>query len=1056
MRFRILKRLGCLPLATVALCISFDSDAKSKFIEGVGLTKPLRVELEFGGYDYVVAVASQKSADYILSVQSSTMVEPVATVNILAHKSFDEVLLVTKSQCNDCFLTLEGGNSIDKNSPYEVTLKYGYADEDTPWSRHLSTIEAISNAGEVLSKSLSSSPDEGRTSKLKAIDFLERALKPGHSSKWDLHARSLLMQIARGTYEASEIKSLADNILKDYKNTPSVYRSQAYYQLGLLTPDVIKKRRFFELVIRESRFQEALSLLEEVYRIYSQARKFSGLLSTLSNLSWSNQRASRFPQSISYAVQHKLLAEEYFVDTDVIRALYNMAVSYGKLGESHLAEDFLDTAFTRFEQIPENVRKRNKLLFGYLLREKTESALRLGDFDAANDYADKTLKHYVDAKFEERMASVTYLRAEIALAQGEPEVARRLLISAIDYDKKNNRGRSAARNHLRLAELELKQNKVLQAVPHNLAAFNALAKTEDYSLLAQSFSFTIELLSSLGANQDAELLAERVAGFVPAYGLQQDVVKFLYRRAIVSQALGKNESALQYLQEAISRMEDWLPKVIRRDLRRHYLALQKSIFSLNASLLIDANREEQALKLVESFKARTLNETIRGFRGVSETSSELTLARNTIHQEILARAADWYAGSSDNGNDILVSTRRLSSSLEKVETAFIDRRQLQQTAVSKSQNVVLPMIDSPGEAIAYYYISQNEGWLWLVEKGATNLYRLPGETELQTLVQAVRSKISMHPSKRRGESAWQQKKVINKLASVLLGPISERLADGSISQLMVIPDGPINGLPFAPLRLADWSEPLISKVAILYAPSYGSVRAIEARAKSRPETASQKVLVVADPITAFDGGEPIQRLPNSLIEASKIKEIAREDAIVLSGKSASKDGFLKLLIKPYSILHFATHGLLNQREPSLSGLVFSKVSNDINYWLAPEVSAAQINTDLVVLSACETSVGQGVAGEGLLSLSRAFIEGGASQVVGTLWQVQDKATSMLTARFYSSLLDDSLETSEALRRAQMAVYSDKNNNWRDPYFWAGFQLQGGWKTFGYESKKRND
>jgi CHAT domain-containing protein len=133
--------------------------------------------------------------------------------------------------------------------------------------------------------------------------------------------------------------------------------------------------------------------------------------------------------------------------------------------------------------------------------------------------------------------------------------------------------------------------------------------------------------------------------------------------------------------------------------------------------------------------------------------------------------------------------------------------------------------------------------------------------------------------------------------------------------------------------------------------------------------------------------------------------------------------------------------------------VFTSDSEAANFWLTPEISSTDLRANLVMLSACESSIGKEVAGEGLLSLSRAFIEAGANHVIGTLWKVQDAATAELTSGFYSKLLDDSLAISVALQAAQLAVYKNQHNDWRDPYYWAGFQLQGGWQTVTYGSDK---
>ena len=133
--------------------------------------------------------------------------------------------------------------------------------------------------------------------------------------------------------------------------------------------------------------------------------------------------------------------------------------------------------------------------------------------------------------------------------------------------------------------------------------------------------------------------------------------------------------------------------------------------------------------------------------------------------------------------------------------------------------------------------------------------------------------------------------------------------------------------------------------------------------------------------------------------------------------------------------------LIRNEQPIFSGLVFAE--NDSGLLLVPEISAHPVNANLVVLSACETSAGKIVSGEGALSLSRAFLEAGAKRVMGTLWKVQDFASYELIKNFYSSLLNDNLNVGDALRSAQLSVYNNAENDWSDPYYWAAYQIQGG-------------
>jgi len=149
----------------------------------------------------------------------------------------------------------------------------------------------------------------------------------------------------------------------------------------------------------------------------------------------------------------------------------------------------------------------------------------------------------------------------------------------------------------------------------------------------------------------------------------------------------------------------------------------------------------------------------------------------------------------------------------------------------------------------------------------------------------------------------------------------------------------------------------------------------------------------------------------------------------------------------YRILHFATHGLLNNKTPALSGLVFSLVDEQgrpLNGFLRlHEIYNLKLNADLVVLSGCQTALGQEVSGEGLIGLTRGFMHAGAPRVVASLWNVNDQATANLMKLFYQRMLKDGLRPAAALRAAQIAMWKAEPN--AVPYRWGAFILQGDWR-----------
>jgi CHAT domain-containing protein len=99
--------------------------------------------------------------------------------------------------------------------------------------------------------------------------------------------------------------------------------------------------------------------------------------------------------------------------------------------------------------------------------------------------------------------------------------------------------------------------------------------------------------------------------------------------------------------------------------------------------------------------------------------------------------------------------------------------------------------------------------------------------------------------------------------------------------------------------------------------------------------------------------------------------------------------------------------------------------------------------DLVVLSACNTALGQDVRGEGLIGIVRGFMYAGAARVVASLWKVDDEATAELMKRFYRNMLQENMPAAAALRAAQIEMWQQMQ--WQSPYFWAAFTLQGEWK-----------
>ncbi|MBW4477584.1 MAG: CHAT domain-containing protein [Tolypothrix brevis GSE-NOS-MK-07-07A] len=148
-----------------------------------------------------------------------------------------------------------------------------------------------------------------------------------------------------------------------------------------------------------------------------------------------------------------------------------------------------------------------------------------------------------------------------------------------------------------------------------------------------------------------------------------------------------------------------------------------------------------------------------------------------------------------------------------------------------------------------------------------------------------------------------------------------------------------------------------------------------------------------------------------------------------------------------NILHFATHGFVNDANPELSGIVLSlvdKQGKDIRGYLRlGDLFNLDYPADLIVLSACETGLGKEIQGEGLVGLTRGLMYAGAERLVVSLWQVSDEGTAVFMEEFYKQMLNEGKSANEALRATQLKMWQQEK--WRNPNYWAAFTFLSEWR-----------
>jgi CHAT domain-containing protein/Tfp pilus assembly protein PilF len=406
-----------------------------------------------------------------------------------------------------------------------------------------------------------------------------------------------------------------------------------------------------------------------------------------------------------------------------------------------------------------------------------------------------------------------------------------------------------------------------------------------------------------------------------------------------------------------------------------------------------------------------------------------------------------------------------------------------------------------------YTLGEKRSFVFVVTPASLDSYELPKRSEIEDTAHHVydlltsrnrwiEGETSSQRAERLAEGEAEYRKASATLSRMILGPVAARLEG---KRLLIVADGALQYIPFAvlPAPAGAPGQPAMSLVAgheIVNLPSASVLGLLRHQANGRG-AALREVAVLADPV--FDKndarvGKPATRQPST--ESSQEKTVPsvseqlfpeqltrslgdvgmgtrqggaalprlafsrREaDAIVAltnSGSSlealdfrANRQTALNKDLSQYRIVHFATHGLLDNEHPELSGLVLSMVDPEgrpqDGFLDLEDVYNLKLSADLVVLSACETGLGKQITGEGLVGLTRGFMYAGASRVVASLWKVDDVATADLMGRFYRGMLKEGLRPAAALRQAQIEM--QKQKRWADPYYWAAFTMQGEWK-----------
>ncbi|MDY7092580.1 MAG: CHAT domain-containing tetratricopeptide repeat protein [Acidobacteriota bacterium] len=527
---------------------------------------------------------------------------------------------------------------------------------------------------------------------------------------------------------------------------------------------------------------------------------------------------------------------------------------------------------------------------------------------------------------------------------------------------------------------------------------------------------------------------------------------------VLSWKEGNTQQAIEWLRQSVEGQEELLAGLDNGNLISSAIGVQRRVADdLLVEFLISEGRSEEALIAAERVRARGLRELLTG-RPIRRNSKNERLIREA--EGLRAMLDHW-----ERERPTASSSRRreIDRDLEKARASF--EGLMVRLQVSEPGYVALVGSGSPsldeiqealgeGRAAIIYYLTHAGSHAWVVDHSKIRHVRLESTaSEIGQSVVALVESLSRPPASSPRPSVSQPnhpsplpRAVVavplrldppdgRDLYRALIAPLEPHLS--GFEELIVVPHGPLHELPFAALVNPDTGRYLIEERSLLFQPSLATF------------------LQLGHLETELTGGARVLGAPEELDPSLSELDYARDEVHRIAGLLGveallgpeSRESRLVEAKDTVDLIHIAAHGEVNPRNPAFSRLALAPGEGEDGYLEVHEI-LTRLNlrgVNLVVLSACESSLGSRNEGDDVISLARAFLYAGSPGVVSTLWKVDDQASARLMSVFYDSLLSGD-SVAKALRVAQQALLNDPSStqgqDFRDPYYWAAFKLTG--------------
>jgi len=845
-------------------------------------------------------------------------------------------------------------------------------------------------------------------------------------------------------------------------------------------------------------YNASIRAAEKAIALYKQTGDdyWQGIL--LGNVAYTYREIGDTEHALEYSEQALAIARRLHDD-------FGVAFNLEALGTVHLARGELEQAFELYYEALDATRLQPyPAVEAAIWSGLGDLYTQLNDDTRAEESYQKALPLAESAQDTAGELKIISSLGELYVRQHRPKDALTILRDGFERAKKLGLARE--------------QSELLTAIAQNEAQLS------DRQAAAKDFQASVEVAARIG-NHDAEAGALLHFGdFESQYG-DASRARSCYQKAFerwtaesnraqsatalaslarLDAATGDLVKAREEIENALGFFEASRSTLASRDLRTSFFSSKHAYYDLAISILMRLHAGdrahgygEEAFGIAERANSRALLDEMAG-RGVARFAgvpADLLKEQQLNQSHLDAMFAQLRSLSEEPVKNAEKITRlRTDIEVQLRASDILDARiraaggaYASFTGTHAASAAEIGEGIGANSALLKFWVGEDASYLWLVTRDGFSPFTIQAtQQQIRALAERWLANLQARAVQQEGETLAQrharlatgdaiEKAVAADLGALLLSPLA---GVRDVDRLYIVPDGPLDSIPFAALRIharnADpdsrASEILLSRYEVLIEPSE-AIFAQLAQSR-RPSRRAPRIAVYADAVYSSNdprvsGAHARAAETVSMTETLRLATEAgmanlprlsgsREEARAIAALNGAANTSLHLGFRAqaaavraedwsdYDVVHFGVHALLNPERPAFSGVVLTMVHRDGApqngvLWLSA-IYGLRMPVGLVVLSGCHTASGREIPGEGLEGLSRAFFFSGARSVVGSLWSVEDRETSILMQRFYRNLMQKKLPPAAALRQAQLDTARDSATS--APFHWAGFTVQG--------------